>query len=292
MEKSQLINFIAKVMEESGFKVYKNFKTSTRTVDIYAVLPTNMGDFGIVMECNNYDKKWEVGIDILKEMEKIADNLNSSKIAVVTTSHFSNQAINYGNKQNIKLINGDDLLLLAKKFSNKKNEVDNTYHDEVDDNYEYDENDLNYLNQDHSNDYYNENLYSSNYVLNNQNSNSNKSFLSNLVSKDNPQSTSLVPMPYKQHNGVSFYDRIKPFFSNTIFLILVVVLVSYFLSFILGVVANISNGIIGLIEMITSLLLSYGLVFMFNRDGLPVLVKGSIVFFISLIILIMLIIVM
>ena len=44
LEKPQLINFIAKVMEESGFKVYKNFKTSQRVIDIYAILPTTLGD--------------------------------------------------------------------------------------------------------------------------------------------------------------------------------------------------------------------------------------------------------
>ena len=67
LEKPQLINFIAKVLEDSGFKVYKNFKTSQRVIDIYAVLPTTMGDFGVVMACNNYDKEFEVGIDLLKE---------------------------------------------------------------------------------------------------------------------------------------------------------------------------------------------------------------------------------
>ena len=68
MEKPQLINFIAKVLEDSGFKVYKNFKTSQRVIDIYAVLPTTIGDFGVVMACNNYDKEFEVGIDLLREM--------------------------------------------------------------------------------------------------------------------------------------------------------------------------------------------------------------------------------
>ena len=53
LEKPKLINFIAKVLEDSGFKVYKNFKTSQRVIDIYAVLPTTMGDYGVVMACNN-----------------------------------------------------------------------------------------------------------------------------------------------------------------------------------------------------------------------------------------------
>ena len=60
MEKPQLINFIAKVMEDSGFKIYKNFKTSRKTIDIYAVLPTSMGDFGVVVACKNYDRTFEM----------------------------------------------------------------------------------------------------------------------------------------------------------------------------------------------------------------------------------------
>ena len=60
LEKPQLINFIAKVLEDSGFKVYKNFKTSQRVIDIYAVLPTTIGDFGVVVACKNYEKTFEI----------------------------------------------------------------------------------------------------------------------------------------------------------------------------------------------------------------------------------------
>ena len=87
VEKPQLVNFIAKVLEDSGFKVYKNFKTSQQVVDIYAILQTSMGDFGLVVACKNYDKDWEVGIDDLKEMEVIGKKLNASKVAVVTSSN-------------------------------------------------------------------------------------------------------------------------------------------------------------------------------------------------------------
>ena len=51
-----MINFIAKVMEDSGFKVYKNFKTSQRVIDIYAILPTTIGDFGVVVACKTMIK--------------------------------------------------------------------------------------------------------------------------------------------------------------------------------------------------------------------------------------------
>lgn len=113
-----MINFIAKVLEDSGFKVYKNFKTSQRVIDIYAVLPTTIGDFGVVMACNNYDKELQVGINILKEMEDAANSLKASKVAIVTSSYFDNQATNYALRKNIKLVDRDNLLELAKKYQN------------------------------------------------------------------------------------------------------------------------------------------------------------------------------
>lgn len=120
VEKPQLVNFIAKVLEDSGFKVYKNFKTSQQTVDIYAVLPTSMGDFGMVVACKNYDKEWEVGIDVLKEMEVIGKKLKASKVSVVTSSGFSSQAKRYAEERKIKLVDRNDLVALAKRYNNKK----------------------------------------------------------------------------------------------------------------------------------------------------------------------------
>ena len=122
MEKPQLVNFIAKVLEDSGFKVYKNFKTSQQVVDIYAILQTSMGDFGLVVACKNYDKDWEVGIDVLKEMEVIGKKLRASKVAVVTSSGFSSQAKRYAEERKIKLIDRNNLVTLAKKYTNKKKE--------------------------------------------------------------------------------------------------------------------------------------------------------------------------
>ena len=123
MEKPQLVNFIAKVLEDSGFKVYKNFKTSQQVVDIYAILQTSMGDFGLVVACKNYDKDWEVGIDVLKEMEVIGKKLKASKVAVVTSSGFSSQAKRYASERKIKLIDRNNLVALAKKYSNKNKET-------------------------------------------------------------------------------------------------------------------------------------------------------------------------
>ena len=71
-------------MEDSGFKVYKNFKTSQKVIDIYAILPTTLGDFGVVVACKNYDKDFEIGVDLLREMEEVQQSINASKVTIVS----------------------------------------------------------------------------------------------------------------------------------------------------------------------------------------------------------------
>ena len=362
MEKPQLVNFIAKVMEESGFKVYKNFKTSQKVIDIYAVLPTQMGDFGVVVACNNYDKQWEVGVDILKEMEMVGRNLKASKVVVVTSSTFSPQARSYASRKSINLVDRDKLISLAKKFSKKQSSMDEPPIDEpskerhIDndaylsndiensnrlvsdyDDYDYDEEDdyysSAYLNEDNYYDDINYSRGSLNKSVGSSSSSSYRGSLNKSVGSSSSSSSkkglfkgfnfnrssskkskskkskSKKPSSKKSKikakgnhildksssvasNGVSIPSFLKPILSNTIFLIIVVVAISYFLAYLLGVVAKIPSGITGLIEMVMSLLLSYGLVYSVDKEGTAVLVKGTTVFFVSLVVLIILIIVL
>ena len=81
-----------------------------------------------------------------------------------------------------------------------------------------------------------------------------------------------------------FYNLVK----NPIILIVLVVVVSYLLSFIAGNILKIDAGISGLIEMVVALALSYGLSLYTDRNS-DFIVRGTFVFFISLIILIILI---
>lgn len=103
-------------MEDSGFKVYKNFKTSQKVIDIYAILPTTIGDFGVVVACKNYDKDFKIGVDVLKEMEDVQSSIKASKVTIVSSSYFSEQARNYALRKNIKLVDRDGLLELAKNI--------------------------------------------------------------------------------------------------------------------------------------------------------------------------------
>ena len=378
MEKPQLVNFIAKVLEDSGFKVYKNFKTSQQVVDIYAILQTSMGDFGLVVACKNYDKDWEVGIDVLKEMEVIGKKLKASKVAVVTSSGFSSQAKRYAQERKIKLIDRNNLVTLAKKYSNKKKEtkarlnrdanrltdidsdsfynrdvnrdyIDNAsnYHEygrtsdsyydrsynrlqnayegyeEYAEDMEYYEDEVGGLELSHY-DEYDDDLYRAEFLNKTPRDNYSgptSSLFANRyqeVPKRNRPSLSNRKLNRSLSNRSSSYDRsskflsrsdnalsnynrqisktpsrpigeiIKPLLSNTIVLVAVVVIIAYLIGLILGNVAKLPTGFLGIGELIIALLLSYGLVLYADREA-DILVKGTIVFFISLVIIMILI---
>jgi hypothetical protein len=296
LEKPQLINFIAKVMEDSGFKVYKNFKTSQKVIDIYAVLPTTIGDFGVVVACKNYDKTFEIGVDVLKEMEEVGESLKASKVTIVSSSYFSNQAKNYALRKNIKLVDRDNLLELAKRYQDRTSQttLDNTpydggagaYIDEEYPEYTYDESDMEYLMQrrDQNPTVYKNTLYRQvdedrhgfSSILNRGTARGGGNYPTTLYNYDAPRS--------------SFLDNplIYSIIHNPIGMIIIVVAISYMLAFIGGNLLKLDAGITGLVELVVALALSYGLSLYTERSS-EFIVKGTFIFFVSLIILILLI---
>ena len=298
MEKPQLINFIAKVMEDSGFKVYKNFKTSQKVVDIYAILPTTIGDFGVVVACKNYDKDFEIGVDVLKEMEDVQQNLKASKVTIVSSSYFSNQAKNYALRKNIKLVDRDNLLELAKRYQDRTSQttLDNTpydggasaYIEEEYPDYEYDASDMEYIMQRRD---ANPNVYKSS--LYRQTNEPKAGVLSSLLNRRKSSTGGLSSSQsnlynYNSYNNSSYEPLLFKLISNPIVLIILVVVISYALAFIFGNLLGVNPGLSGLIEMVVALLLSYGLSLYTERNS-DFVIKGTFVFFISLVILIILI---
>ena len=299
MEKPQLINFIAKVMEDSGFKVYKNFKTSQKVIDIYAVLPTTIGDFGVVVACKNYDKDFEIGVDVLKEMEDVQQSIKASKVTIVSSSYFSNQAKNYALRKNIKLVDRDNLLELAKRYQDRTSQttLDNTPYDGgasayieeqyPDYEYEYDASDMEYLMQ--RREAY-PNVYKSSLYRQSDEPRSRSvlSFLNRNRSPSGGYSSQTDLYNYNSPRNANYEPLLFKLVNNPIVLIILVVAISYALAFLFGNVLGMDAGICGLVEMIVALLLSYGLSLYTERNS-DFLIKGTFVFFISLIILIILI---
>jgi hypothetical protein len=298
LEKPQLINFVAKVMEDSGFKVYKNFKTSQKVIDIYAILPTTIGDFGVVVACKNYDKEFQIGVDVLREMEDVQSTIKASKVLIVSSSYFSEQAKNYALRKNIKLVDRDGLLELARKYQDRTNQttLDNTPYDGgasqyIEDEYPeytYDASDMEYLMQrrDAQPHVYKNTLYR-------QVDEVHTPITSQLLNRFKAPARD----PYAQTNLYNYNTRASSFgpdslvfklIQNPIVLIILVVIFSYIISFIAGSLLGMDSGMTGLIEMIVALALSYGLSLYTDRNS-DFIVKGTFIFFISLIILILLI---
>lgn len=251
MEKTKLVDFVAKVMEESGFKVYKNFQTSRHIIDIYGVLPSVLGDVGVVVGVKNYDKQWEVGLDVLKEMEMVAKTLKASKIVVVSSSYFTDNAINYAGRRNIKLIDKDGLVNLAKKFSKR---------DYVDD-YEVDE-DVEIADEEYTPTRKSPGI----------------SFFSGpRKSLDKGGKTS-------RPTSSSIGPTLRNILSNTIVLIILVLLISTLIKYLVSYSGDENTAFIGIATILSAAILSYGLALFFERDIMSTLVKGTTVFFVTLII--------
>ena len=269
MDKNRLVRFMARVMEESGFKVYRNFQTSRHIIDIYGVLPTVLGDVGVVVACKNYDDRWEVGLDVLKEMEMVGKTLKASKIVVVTTSYFTNSATNYASRRNIKIIDKDGLMVLAKKFSNQRIDLDEV--ELNDDDSEYNREDVEVTN-----------IYTPS---------SSPSSLSKSTSSFFSRGRKSLNRGGGGSRGRSYSlpeFKLKPILSNTISLIIIVLLLSSLLTYIISFGYQ-NTAILGIYKIIFSAILSYGLVLALERDLTTTIVKGTIVFFISLVIYVILI---
>ncbi len=331
VEKPQLVNFIAKVLEDAGFRVYKNFKTSQQVIDIYAILPTSIGDFGVVCACKNYDKEWEVGIDVLKEMEIIGKQLKASKVAIITSSSFSSQAQRYGEEKKMKLVDRTNLVALAKRYSEKiQNEKEparlayNPYddYDDYESDMEYYESQVGGIDLSGYSEYDDE-LYRAAFLNKTQPKSYYEQPRQTLVSRNSHhQQESRSRFRRSSHNDLSsgnshrrnnpqghtsrFMSRsedvlskvsrpvqkeraplgviLKPILSNTIVIIAIVVLVTYLIAYILGNFAKVPAGYLGLVELIVAFLLSYAFALYAERSS-DILVKGTVIFFISLVIL-------
>ena len=283
-------------MEDSGFKVYKNFKTSQKVIDIYAILPTTIGDFGVVVACKNYDKDFEIGVDVLKEMEEVGESLKASKVTVVSSSYFSSQATNYALRKNIKLVDRNNLIELAKKYQDNTSQttLDNTPYDGgasayIEEEYTYDESDIEYLMQRRDR---NPNVYKSSLYKQIDEDRPKGFDISSLLNKGKSIKNNLGQSQTTLYNYDQGPSISNPFLfkliSNPIVMVILVVLVSYFLAFFGGNILRMNAGITGLIEMVVALLLSYGLSLYTERSS-NFIIKGTFVFFISLVILIILI---
>ena len=252
LEKKRLVDFVAKIMEQSGFKVETNYRTSKYIVDVYGVLPTVLGDIGVVVACKNYEERWKVGMEVIKDMEMTSKALQASKIVIITTSDFSSNAVSYAQRRGIKLINKYQLMELAKKFSKKKEP-----HEEKENHTEVIEDEEDYI--------------------------PSKSTGRSFMSRGKRGSLSGRKRNVNEGPG-QLQAWGKAIVSSTVGLIIIVLALSYVLSYFIS-----QGPILGILRIFLAAILSYGIVFALERELMVTLIRGSTVFFVTLIIYIALI---
>ena len=116
--------------------------------------------------------------------------------------------------------------------------------------------------------------------------------LSSLLSRVNKPAGGSYPTTLYNYNaprsGFLNHPIVSAIIHNPIGMILIVVIISYLLALIGGNLLGMDAGITGLVELVVALALSYGLALYTERNS-DFVIKGTFVFFISLIILIILI---
>ena len=125
--------------------------------------------------------------------------------------------------------------------------------------------------------------------------------MSNPLSKGSGRSESRHRFMSSSDNALSNYggiapqksskpwgEIIKPILANPIAAVAAVVVVAYLIGFILGKIIKVPTGYLGIAELFIALVLSYGIVLYSDKEA-DVLVKGTIIFFISLVIIMILI---
>lgn len=274
-------------MEESGFKTTTNYPVDNQVIDIYATLETSVGEVGVVVACKNYEEPWTVGLDVLKDMEHAAKAVNASKILIFTTSRFTHGAAVYAQKRNIKLVDKKGLMKIAQNYSKKQRVVSEPSVDE--DEFDYD-------------DYYYESS-SRPQSLNPNRGNNSHAIFSGRFSRSNRstnsslnqyQNTSYQPRSYMNtatNTSISIRDKLPAvdidkslaFFKEHLIVYLVLLVI------ISAVISLIFNRITvgrytGLGKIAASAIVCYGGLLLVERNLSELLFKGSIIFFISIII--------
>ncbi|MCD7782005.1 MAG: restriction endonuclease [Methanosphaera sp.] len=283
MEKERLVNFIATIMEDSGFEITKYYRVSNHVVDIYGTLTTSMGDVGVVVNCKNYEEPWKIGLDVLKDMEVVARVTNASKIIIFTTSSFTHGAAVYAQKRNIKLVDRKGLIKIAKNYADKRTIVTEPQVDvNDDDDFEY-YNSPNYQparlepvrNNSHNR------LSSGNNSRSRSNSGSRFSLRRSNGSSNRTNSLSSQHSPIKR--SVSFNtDGIVSFFENhMIIYMLLLLIIAFVISYALNMMTT--GPYTGIGKIVTSAIVVFGGLFIVEDNLSDVLFEGAILFFIAII---------
>ncbi|WP_455645954.1 restriction endonuclease [Methanosphaera sp.] len=277
MEKERLVDFIATIMEDSGFKIKKNYQVANQVIDIYGILDTNVGNVGVVVACKNYEEPWKTGLDVLKDMENAARATKSSKIIIFTTSSFTHGAAVYAQKRNMKLVDRKGLMKIAQNYASKRTVVTEPIIDE--DDYDYVNTKPASLNPRGSSS--SRRSFSGRKPnLNNRNTGNNYQYNTSVTSK--PRNY-LKTSSRSVQNNLPNLNGVLDFFTNHHMVYLIVLLIiASLVSYLFNIITL--GPWTGLGKIVTSAIICFGGLLLVDRNLSDVLFNGFIIFFISIII--------
>lgn len=277
-------------MEDSGFRTQLNYPIANQVIDIYGTLDTSVGEVGVIVAVKNYEEPWQIGLDVLKDMEVAAKAIKASKIIIFTTSSYSHGAAVYAQKRNIKLVDRKGLIKIAKDYAEKTNIV--TDENEAEEEYYYngEEDDYIDLNDNintkpaslnpHSSSNNTQTIFSTGRL--NRSSSTSYSYQQNLSNQPSRFLKSGVPRFTTPKINVKV-DKVFDFFKNhtIVYMILLVILASI-ISYLFNLITQ--GPYTGMGKIVTSAIICYGGLSLVNRNLSDILFSGSIIFFISIII--------
>ena len=113
---------VAELLSGMGYEVTLSPQTRDGGLDVYAAAKTGLGTFLYLVECKRYAPTKKVGVGILRALNGVIDPYRANKAAIVTTSFFTKDALNFHSTQEHR-IDLHDYVVLQKwlnDFSDKR----------------------------------------------------------------------------------------------------------------------------------------------------------------------------
>lgn len=110
-------NFTSRLFEKMGYKARVSSKTNDGGYDI----ELNRNNQSTIVECKCYSQNHSVGRPLIQKLVGANQTQKADKMIFVTTSKFSNGAMEYARETNVELIDGERLLQLINKYFDVNN---------------------------------------------------------------------------------------------------------------------------------------------------------------------------
>lgn len=95
LEPRKFEELVARIWRDAGYEVRVTPKTHDGGKDIYALMHSTVGDLLYVIECKRYDRERPVGIEIVRGLYGVTQAEKATMGVLVTTSHFSRDALEF-----------------------------------------------------------------------------------------------------------------------------------------------------------------------------------------------------